>query len=288
MAERPSGAWLGGGGFAGGGSAGAGPAAGLPAHDPAVTGPVRASRTADQAPGDPGWTRAFADTTAAQREPLADGADQLPGIRPEFWHGPTSERFADVRDRLAEAWRAVHDTHDGVARRIQRYNLFVHDLQHLWEADRGNPVALRHTAELHRRITEELAAELLAGAAELDAVAVPTTPAEPVDANHPPTAPDDPRPAESRDQGPPADRHPDPSVAPRDPMPADARQVPVDPPVVPAEPPHEQHLQPVADPPDQAETPTSPAQRYQLTEKLGVQLLAGSRVLRIPWEAVRR
>lgn len=247
-------------------------------------------RTPDPAPGDPGWTRAFADTTAAQREPLADGAAQLPGIRSEFWHGPARERFTDTRDRLAAAWRAVHDTHDAVTRRVERYNMFVHELQHLWEADRGNPVALRHTAELHQRVTAELAAELLAGAAELDAVGVPTASPEPVATEVrsdgaqpsplPATALDDPLPPTRLDEDPlPAGPlHPDPPVA----------SVAADLPLVPAEPAHGPHLHAVAEPADQADAPTSPAQRYHLTEKLGVQLLAGSRVLRIPWEGARR
>ncbi|MBW4719684.1 hypothetical protein [Saccharothrix obliqua] len=212
--------------------------------EPAAVRPPRVFEPPDQAPGNPGWTRALLDTATAQREPLADGVARLPGIDPLFWRGVARERFTDARDRLTGDWRSVLDAHEAVLRRLGTYSTFVHELQHLWEADRDHPAARRHTAELHDRTTAALAEELLARAAELDAVAVA---AEPV-------------------------------VEP--PAPVDIATTAG----------HQEAFQPAVLPvvSDVPEVPATPGERYLLTEKLGVQLQTGVRVLRVPWESPRR
>ncbi|MBB5958907.1 hypothetical protein FHS29_005516 [Saccharothrix tamanrassetensis] len=291
-----------------------------------VTQPVRVFGASEQAPGNPGWTRALADTTTAQREPLADGVEQLPGIDPAFWHGPARERFATARDRLADEWKTVHDAHDAVVRRVDTYSTFVHQLQHLWEADRGNPAALRHTAELHERTTAALAAELLARAAQLDAVAVQGLPPAPGPATEPqpgpqpePEAEPEPESQPEPDNEPERDNEPEASEPDRtadDQPERDDEQGPDDRPEPAAE--HAEdgsaadsesngavpgggdlstgshpgdgvHQAPTAvDAPEAHDAPTTPAHRFHLTEKLGVQLQAGVRVFRIPWELPRR
>lgn len=283
----------------------------------------------EQPPGNPGWMRAFTETTAAQREPFADGAQRLPAFDPVYWHGDARERFAQARDSLTGQWRTVLDTHDDVLRRVEGHSTFVHQLQHLWDADRGNPAALLHTAQVHRTAAAELAALLLQRAAELDAVArdqvpppdppgvVPTVSAGRVGAprtarsertgeNRPEfTAAPTPEPPTPEPEPP----TPEPSPEPEPPEPEPSSQLdPVpEPDAVPGtdfeprlEPGdsddlatngHEgEPVPPVTAPPDgdAQHAPTTPAHRYQLTEKLGEQLVTGVRQYRILWEGVRR
>lgn len=141
-----------------------------------------------QAPGDPGWTRAFAESTAAQREPFSDGEERLRGLAASHWSGRAHDAFLVSRDRLVGEWRAAREIHDAVARRVDGHNLYVHELQHLWEADRWISGAQSHSAEVYRRAVASLADELLRRAAELDGVAVPPGP-EPVVAATPSVEP---------------------------------------------------------------------------------------------------
>ncbi|WP_461123892.1 hypothetical protein [Saccharothrix stipae] len=255
------------------------------------------SEAPDQAPGNPGWIRALAETTAAQREPFAAGVERLPGLDPVYWHGGARERFARSRDGLTEQWRFALDTHDEVLRRVEGHNSFVHELQHLWEADRGDPVALRHTAEVHRAAAADLAAMLLERAARLDAVAPGQAPEPPATVS---VGPDPTGPRQSTGPGrtgaDPAKSEPAPNPEPvpepnPDPVPeAAARPEPrVSGDDVTANGHPGEHVPPVAAPLDgnPDEPPTTPAQRYLLTEKLGEQLVLGQRQYRIRWEAGR-
>lgn len=135
--------------------------------------------TPEQAPGNPGWTRAFAESTAAQREPFSDGEERLRGLAASHWSGQARDAFLVGRDRLVGEWRAAREIHDAVASRVDGHNQYVHELQHLWEADRGIAGAQLHSAGVYRRAVASLADELLRRAAELDGVAVPSRP-EPV------------------------------------------------------------------------------------------------------------
>jgi hypothetical protein len=281
------------------------PAAADPDDDepPAYPGGLREFDLPEQPPGNPGWMRAFAETTAAQRVPFADGVERLPTFDPVYWHGTARDRFAAARDRLVEQWKTVLDTHDEVRRRVDGHNAFVHQLQHLWESDRHDPPALRHTSEVHRRAAADLSATLLAAAAELDAVALDAWPApEPREAvgtahaGHRPSA--EPKQTEGDRRS-----EPEPTLAPQpdappDPQPPDPQ--PQDPEPPPDATPQDADLatnghvgdpvQPVTVALDVAghEAPTTPAHRYQLTEKLGEQLLTGVRQYRIVWEGARR
>ncbi|MEU4740702.1 hypothetical protein AB0G02_09575 [Actinosynnema sp. NPDC023658] len=124
-----------------------------------------------QAPGNPGWTRAFAESAAAQREPFSDAEERLRGLAASHWSGQAHDAFLVTRDRLVGEWRAARDIHDAVARRVDGHNQYVHELQHLWEADRGIAGAQLHSADVYRRAVASLADELLRRAAELDTVA---------------------------------------------------------------------------------------------------------------------
>jgi hypothetical protein len=235
-----------------------------PPHGP------REHEVADQAPGNPGWMRAFTETTAAQREPFADGVERLSALDPVFWHGGSRERFAQARDSLTGYWRIVLDAHDDVLRRVDGHNTFVHQLQHFWEADRGNPAELHRIAELHRSAAAELAAVLLRRAAELDVLSPdPLPPPEPLGA-----APES-EPGSDPDPSPGPETGGEPHVA-SDGSGDDLRA--------------NGHGSGPAAPPDGVphEVPATPAHRYQLTERLGEQLVAGVRQYRILWEAVRR
>ncbi|GAA1331201.1 hypothetical protein [Saccharothrix algeriensis] len=314
---------------------------------PSAPHPGQAPGTPEQAPGNPGWTRALLGTTTAQREPLADGAELLPGVEPSFWRGPARERFTAARDLLAGEWRTALDAHEAVVRRVEAYSTFVHQLQHLWEADRGNPAALRHTADLHQRTAAALAAELLARAAELDAVAVEDAPEHDDPAEGEP-GPDSPEPgsrggadpdgsdreaggqagagggggggqggdgqdgggqgadgqgADGQEGGGQGADGQDGDAQDGDAQDGSGRVGSGEGGPVGGSPPttaddlftggyagdeaHHHPPPPVAAPDAQGD-PTTPAQRFHLTEKLGVQLQAGVRLFRIPWEAPRR
>lgn len=225
--------------------------------------------------------RAFAETTAAQREPFAAGVERLPGLDPVYWHGAARDGFARRRDGLTGHWRTVLDTHDEVLRRVDGHSSFVHQLQHLWEADRGDPLALHHTAELHRAAAAELAAMLLDRAARLDAVAPRQAPPE----SPPPATTPRPTAGPGRTGAVPAKSEPHPTPEPHaTPTPEPALEAGATP-----EPALEAEARPgtggFAGEPEGS--PATPAHRYLLTEQLGEQLVLGRRLHRIRWEADR-
>lgn len=122
-------------------------------------------------PGNPGWARALAESTTAQRDPFVEAEERLRGLTPSHWSGPAHDGFLAARDRLVEEWRSTSEIHDAVSRRIDGHNQYVHELQHVWEADRGNRAAQWHSEEVYRAAVSSLAEELVRRAAELDAVA---------------------------------------------------------------------------------------------------------------------
>lgn len=219
------------------------------------------------APGNAGWVRAFAESTAAQREPLADGAHRLPGLRPVYWQGEASEGFAGALHRLAGEWRTALAVHEGVADRVDGYSVFVHQLPHLWEADRDDPAELARLAEVHRTAVTELARELVRRAAELDTVAADPRPAPVADPRPVP----DPAPAPVPDPGPAPEAAPG-AVEHGDPDRAEESRQEVA---------RDGSLQNgVA----QVDPPTALADRLRHTEVLLGQLRSGERVHRIPLE----
>ncbi|CCH27542.1 hypothetical protein ABZ816_08300 [Actinosynnema sp. NPDC047251] len=226
----------------------------------------------DPAPGNAGWVRAFAESTAAQREPLADCAHRLPGLRPVYWQGAAAEGFVGALHRLTGEWRTALAVQEQVAGRVDGYNTFVHQLPHLWESYRDDPAELDRLAEVHRATVTELARDLVLRAAELDAVAVATTPA------------DDPRPEPSPLAEPPA---PDLEV---DPDPHVAEEPAVDPepevgpdPVGPEPQDLPAHVDLAAGPPAAfVDPPAALADRLRRTGLLLSQLREGERVHRIP------
>ena len=189
-------------------------------------------------PGNPGWTRAFAESTAAQREPFSDGEERLRGLAASHWSGQAHDGFLVSRDRLVGEWRAAREVHDAVARRVDGHNQYVHELQHLWEADRGISGAQLHSADVYRRAVASLADELLRRAAELDGVAavppraLPVAAATPSAEPHALTGPDPKRGPERRSEREPKaeserepEREPEPESPPEpdpvDPQPAE-------------------------------------------------------------------
>ncbi|MDQ3577526.1 MAG: hypothetical protein M3443_07975, partial [Actinomycetota bacterium] len=85
-----------------------------------------------QPPGNPRWVSNFVDTTRAQHEPLAAGAERVPNLDPAHWIGAASDRFSANRDSMAGQWRAVLDVHEKVMARVDGYNTFVNELPNLW------------------------------------------------------------------------------------------------------------------------------------------------------------
>ncbi|QFZ16227.1 hypothetical protein [Saccharothrix syringae] len=107
---------------------------------------------------------AYQDSLRRAMERLCGGADRVAAALFDV----AAYRVADRE--LAARLTAV-DTHDAVVRLLDGCNPFVHELQHLWETDRDDPAARRHTLEVYDRATANLAQELHSWAAELDAVA---------------------------------------------------------------------------------------------------------------------
>lgn len=169
----------------------------------------------EQAPGNPWWTRALAESTAAQRDPFAEGEERLRGLTPTHWSGPAHDGFLSERDGLVGQWRSALDVHDAVSQRIDGHNQYVHELQHLWEADRGNPIAQRHSAEVYRTAVSSLAEELVRRAAELDALAQAPTPAVAVTEPERPSEPaPEPEPQPEPEARPEPESKPEPEVRP--------------------------------------------------------------------------
>ncbi|MFC6088208.1 hypothetical protein [Saccharothrix lopnurensis] len=230
----------------------------------------RAVREFDEpAPGNAGWVRVLAETAAAQREPFLEGEQRVRAIAPTHWEGAAGKGFLAERDRVLGEWRAAVDTHDEVVRLLDGHNTFVHELRHLWEADRGNPAARQHALDVHREATERLAEELHRRAAELDAVAAraedqepPETPdAEPEPDTEPEPEPD-PEPEPGADPEPEPDPNPDP-----DPDPAP-------------------HPDPEPEQPEPAETasPAEPTPAMLVNAHLDAQVLNGEWRAWIPWD----
>lgn len=248
------------------------PSCGVPLPNDGVGAPAACPTCrVEQAPGNPGWTRALAESTAAQRDPFLEAEERLRGLAPTHWNGPAHDGFLAARDRVVEAWRNAREIHDAVARRVDGHNQYVHELQHLWEADHGNPAARRHSGDVYRTAVSSLAEELVRRAAELDAVVPPVPRVEP-------------------------DRRPGPRSGPRQSEPApEVDRQPVPPPaaeVAPwaepdagpdVEPDEEPRPEPVADSAAHADGEAFFRARRQGVARLEAELLAGEHLTRIKW-----
>ncbi|GAA3007663.1 hypothetical protein [Actinokineospora diospyrosa] len=124
---------------------------------------------AARAPGNPNWVRNLVETLIAQREPLAEGAEQVAKLVANFWSGDTAERFGGRVGDDAAAWRAVLEIHDGVVSRADGHNSFVHQLPHLWNP--ADQVERRRYGNLWRGAAVDVREVLLRAAAALDAIA---------------------------------------------------------------------------------------------------------------------
>ncbi|MBM7770844.1 hypothetical protein JOD54_001048 [Actinokineospora baliensis] len=124
---------------------------------------------AARSPGNPNWVRNLLETLVAQREPLAEGSDRVGKLVANFWTGDSARRFGDRVGEDAAAWRAVLEIHDGVVRRADGHNSFVHQLPHLWNP--ADPPERRRYESLWRGAAGDVREMLLRAAAALDAIA---------------------------------------------------------------------------------------------------------------------
>ncbi|GHH46503.1 hypothetical protein [Lentzea cavernae] len=116
-------------------------------------------------PGHPDWLRILVETNAAQRVPLADGAERTGAIDPAHWTGAARNGFTASVLKLASQFRAALDVHGATSDEIGGYTRFVHELQHLWADE---PAERHRWNALYNTTSSHLAQVLQAKAARLD------------------------------------------------------------------------------------------------------------------------
>jgi hypothetical protein len=124
----------------------------------------------DQPPGARNLVRIFLDALREHLKALEAGSDLVPELTARQWVGDASNAYAGVGlPKLDTEWRKITETHRLATDRMTGYHTFLQNLPALWSAYADDPVERSRLGALYQGATDEVAADLLGWAAQLDA-----------------------------------------------------------------------------------------------------------------------